>query len=138
MKWLRRSGVFQLLALLVFLTLFGLASEAMAYKTKSSKKSGVRVDVKPVQLVPGRPANFEVRMNTHSVPLDQDMTTVCTLLDDQGRKYKPLKWQGSPPGGHHRSGVLEFPPLEGNPNSVTLIIRNIADVPERSFGWQVK
>jgi hypothetical protein len=107
MKWLRRSGVFQLLALLVFLALFGLASEAMAYKAKSSKKSGVQVEVKPVQLVPGRPANFEIRMNTHSVPLDQDMTAVCTLIDDQGRKYKPLKWQGSPPGGHHRSGVLK-------------------------------
>ena len=138
MKWLRRLSVFHVLALLVSLALFGLASEAMAYKMKSSKKSGVRVEVKPVQLVPGRQANFEVRMNTHSVPLDQDMTAVCTLIDDQGREYKPLKWKGSPPGGHHRSGVLAFPPLEGNTKSVTLIIRNIANVPERTFGWQVK
>jgi hypothetical protein len=138
MKWLRRSGVFQLLALLVFLALFGLASEAMAYKTKSSKKSGVRVDVKPVQLATGKPANFEVRMSTHSVELDQDLTAVCSLRDDQGREYKPLKWKGSPPGGHHRSGVLAFPPLEGNPKSVTLIMRSIANVPERTFGWQVK
>ncbi len=138
MKWLRRLSVVHVLALLVFLALFGLTSEVMAYKMQSSRKSGVQVDVKPVQLVPGRPANFEVRMNTHSVPLDQDMIAVCILIDDQGREYKPLKWKGSPPGGHHRSGVLAFPPLEGNPKSVTLIIKNIASVPERTFGWQVK
>jgi len=138
MKWLRRITVFHTLALLVSLALFGLASEASAYKTKSSSKSGVQVEVKPVQLAKGKPANFEVRMTTHSVELDQDLTAVCSLKDDQGREYKPLKWKGSPPGGHHRSGVLAFPPLEGNPKSVTLIIRTIANVPERIFAWQVK
>ena len=138
MKWLRRSGVFQLLALLVFLALFGLASNASAYETQSSKANRVQVDVKPVQLATDKPANFKVRMSTHSVELDQDLTAVCSLRDDQGREYKPLKWKGSPPGGHHRSGVLAFPPLEGNPKSVTLIMRSIANVPERTFGWQVK
>jgi hypothetical protein len=138
MKWLRRLSVFHTLALLVSLALFGLASKASAYETKSSKANRVQVEVKPVQLATGKPANFEVRMNTHSVGLDQDLTAVSVLKDDHGREYQPAKWQGSPPGGHHRSGVLAFPPLEGNPKSVTLIIRTIADVTERSFKWQVK
>jgi hypothetical protein len=133
MKWLRRLSVFHTLALLVSLALFGLASNASAYEANR-----VQVDVKPVQLATGKPANFEVRMSTHSVELDQDLTAVCSLRDDQGREYKPLKWKGSPPGGHHRSGVLAFPPLEGNPKSVTLIIRTIASVPQRTFAWQVK
>ena len=36
------------------------------------------------------------------------------------------------------SGTLEFPVIKGNPGSVTLIIKNIASVPERVFTWQVK
>jgi hypothetical protein len=50
MKWLRRLSVFHTLALLVSLALFGLASNASAYETKSSKANRVQVDVKPVQL----------------------------------------------------------------------------------------
>jgi hypothetical protein len=82
---------------------------------RSNRENRVRVDVKPVQLTPGQPVNFEVRMNTHSVGLNQDLLTVSTLTDDQGNEYQPTNWEESPPGGHHRTGVLEFPALEGDP-----------------------
>jgi hypothetical protein len=126
------------LALLVSLALLGLVSEAMGYESKSSWENMVQVEVKPVQLTAGKPASFEVSMNTHSVDLSQDLTAVATLKDDQGREYKPWNWQGSSPGGHHRSGTLAFPALAVNAKSVTLIIRKIADVPERSFQWQLE
>ena len=138
MRILRSYSLRQVLTVLTLLSVFGLASDAEAYKSITSRKNGVTVDVKPLQFAPGKPVKFQVRMNTHSVNLREDMTAVSKLRDDQGREYRPVNWQGSGPGGHHRKGVLEFPTLEGSPRSVTLVIRNIADVPERTFEWKVE
>jgi hypothetical protein len=124
--------------LLTVLFVLNLAVEADAYDTKSNRQNSVRVDVRPIQLHPGKPAKFEVRMNTHSGDLGQDIVAVSTLKDDQGREYRPTNWRGSPPGGHHRKGVLEFPVLDGTPASITLVIRQVADVPERIYEWTVE
>ena len=126
------------LALLVSLALVGPVSQAVAYESKSSGENGVQVEVKPVELTAGKPASFEVSMNTHSGDLSQDLTAVATLKDNQGREYKPLNWRGSSPGGHHRRGTLEFPALAVSAKSVTLTIRKIAEVPERPFQWQLE
>jgi hypothetical protein len=134
----KRIKFYHLLSLLIVLFLVNLAVDAAAYETKSNKQNRVRVDVRPVQLEPGKPARFEVRMNTHSEELSQDMLAVVTLKDNKGREYQATNWVGSPPGGHHLSGVLEFPELDGNPESITLVIRLIADGPDRTFKWSVK
>ena len=133
-----RNSIIGLLAVIgLLLAISGWSPNALAYKAISDNRNRVRVDVKPVQLAPGSSVKFEVRMNTHSVGLSQDLLTVCTLTDDQGNEYRPTNWDGSPPGGHHRTGVLEFPALEGDPGSVTLVIRDIANVPARKFEWTV-
>ena len=124
--------------LVIMLFLVNLAADALAYKTKSNKENRVRVDVRPVQLFPGKPAKFEIRMNTHSGDLSQDLIAVCTLKDSNGREYRPINWNGSPPGGHHRSGVLEFSELDEGTESITLVIREVADVPERVFNWSIE
>ncbi len=124
--------------LITFSFLVGLTIDAEAYKTKANSQNQVRVDVRPMQLFPGKPARFEIRMNSHSGDLGQDIVAVSTLEDNQGREYRPTNWQGSPPGGHHRKGVLEFPALDGAPVSITLVIRQIANVPERIFVWTVE
>jgi hypothetical protein len=120
---------------IVVVLIFGLAFiiPAAAYERLSSRENVVSVDVVPIVLVSGKPVKFEIRMSTHSVSLDQNIVGISILKDDLGRKYLPVNWNGSPAGGHHRSGVLEFPLLKGNPGSVTLIIQNIANVPERTF-----
>ena len=138
MRVLKNFSPGQVLTVLIVLAMFGLASNAGAYNSIKSRKNGVTVDVKPLQFVTGKPARFQVRMNTHSVNLGEDMVAVSLLRDDQGREYRPLRWDGSPPGGHHRNGVLEFPNLEGNIKSFTLLIRNIAGVPERTFEWKME
>ena len=116
----------------------GLVLEAHAYDRKSNRENRVRVDVVPLQLASGKSVKFEVRMNSHSGDLGQDMVIVSTLKDDQGREYRPMRWKGSPPGGHHRNGILEFPTLAGKSESVTLVIRDIADVPERIYKWKLE
>jgi hypothetical protein len=135
MKLKKTFGIFALTAMALAA---GLAFGVDAYETKSNRENRVRVDVKPIQLTPGRPAKFEVRMNTHSADLGQDMVAVSNLKDNLGREYMASGWQGSPPGGHHRKGVLEFPDLAENSESITLVIREIDDVPERTFNWRIE
>lgn len=120
------------------LFLLNVTFNSLAYKAQSDNQNSVRVDVRPVQLLPGKQAKFEIRMNTHSGNLGQDMLAVCTLKDNNGREYRPTSWNGSPPGGHHRSGVLEFSELEDAARSITLVIREVADVPQRVFNWSIE
>ena len=135
---LKHLKISHFVSLMIMLFLITMAADASAYKTKSNKKNSVRVDVRPVQLLSGKPAKFEIRMNTHSGDLSQDLIAVCTLKDNSGREYHPTNWDGSPPGGHHRSGVLEFSELGEGVESITLVIREVANVPERVFNWAVE
>jgi YHS domain-containing protein len=112
-------------------------SNAVAFDIQTNDENSVRVDVKPVALITGKPAVFEIRLNTHSVNLSYNMTEISTLQDSEGRIYKAIEWKGSPLGGHHRRGMIEFPKLEGTPQSVKLVIRGIAGVSERSFEWKI-
>ena len=138
MKIDRIYQIFGLAALVIVAVAVGLAVDAGAYEMRTNKEKRVRVDVKPVQLTPGQPAKFEVQMNTHSETLEEDMVAVSSLKDNAGRVYQATAWQGSVPGGHHREGVLEFSKLEDNTESITLIIRKVANVPERTFEWSVE
>ena len=138
MKIDRIYQIFGLAALVIVAVAVGLAVDAGAYEMRTNKEKRVRVDVKPVQLTPGQPAKFEVQMNTHSETLEEDMVAVSSLKDNAGRVYQATAWQGSAPGGHHREGVLEFPKLEDNTESITLIIRKVSNVPERTFDWSVE
>jgi len=128
----------KLLLVVVIFALAGFFSEAAAFQVKTSNENAVRVDVKPIQLTPGKPAIFEIRLNTHSVELSYDMVQLSSLQDSQGKVYKAMNWKGSSPGGHHRRGVLEFPELQGNLQSIKLIMRDVSDVPARIFEWKIE
>jgi hypothetical protein len=138
MRMIINHGLRNAMIVIALLGVISLVSNADAFSSKKSRKNGVTVDVKPMKFISGQPAKFKVRMNTHSVELEEDMTAVATLSDDQGREYTPVKWDGAGPSGHHRSGTLVFPILEGTPKSVTLVIRDIAKVPERVFQWNLE
>ncbi len=138
MKLMKHFGLAQVLTAVIAIVGIVIASDANAYERISNRENRVRVDVVPVQLESGKSAKFEIRMNTHSGDLSQDLVSVSTLKDDNGREYRPVDWQGAPPGGHHRTGVLEFPALNGNTKSVTLVIRDVANVPERIYKWDLK
>jgi hypothetical protein len=138
MRIRRHYGLSYLMIIVTFFAVLTPLTDAEAYRSVTSRKNGVTVDVKPMKFISGQTAKFKIRMDTHSVELEEDMTAVATLSDDQGREYTPVKWDGAGPGGHHRSGTLEFPILEGRPKSVTLVIRDIANIPERIFKWNLE
>ena len=86
---------------------------------------------------------FTVVMDTHSVDLDRiDLRDLAVLRTDDGREVRPNGWD-APKGGHHREGNLTFPTsaedgsalLGDSTQTITLTIRDVAGVPERSFQW---
>jgi len=87
------------------------------------------------QVTPLSASEFEISMSTHSVELDFGLTEISILYDGSGNIYKPLKWEGSAPGGHHRSGTLKFPEIDKNAKSIKLVIN---DGIEREFNWNLK
>ena len=113
-------------------------TEPSGYQSQVVEGGNVTVEVLPVALKAGSPSEFEIAMNTHSVDLSADMLKAVVLEDDMGKEYAPTKWDGPAAGGHHRSGKIEFPALSSGAKSVTLIVKDIAKVAERTFKWELK
>ena len=111
------------------------SSNVQKWETKTEEQANVTVVITPLDLSPQSTEwKFDVGMNTHSVELDQDMTKSAVLIDDQGKEYKALNWNG-PVGGHHREGVLTFSQITPTPKLVELKISGIGGV-DRLFKWQ--
>jgi len=109
-----------------------------ALAAQTSREGGVTVTVTPKNLAPGAPSwDFEVTLETHTQPLSQDLTRAVLLIGAQGPPQSPLAWEGDPPGGHHRHGLLRFRPPAGHPAIVELRILGIGGVDVRTFRWRL-
>ena len=116
---------------------FDISGTVKEWESKIDDQANITVTVTPTLL--GEKSGewkFDVVIDTHSVEVDQDMTKIVVLVDDQGKEYAPLNWEG-PTGGHHREGVLSFNSVEST-KSVEIKIKDIAGIPERSFKWSLK
>lgn len=117
----------------------GSSFAAPAFAAQSSEVGGVKVVVTPTALGPGVAVwEFKVVMDTHSEPLDDNLTEAAVLIDEAGSRYSPATWQGDPPGGHHRSGTLRFPAPAEMPKAVELQIEGVGGIDTRSFRWELK
>ena len=103
---------------------------------QTSQEGSVSITVTPV--LKDTQWDFSIILDTHSEELNADLTKAAVLLTDDDRQYPPLSWEGDPSGGHHRSGLLRFPPIEPRPTEINLVIRNVGGVGERKFVWQLK
>jgi hypothetical protein len=107
--------------------------------TQTSSARSVTVKVTP-QNVAGdaKMWSFAIVLDTHSAALNDDLVKSSLLIDSTGGRFTPVAWDGAPPGGHHREGVLRFKPVSPQPQSIEIqITRNGEDTP-RSFRWQLK
>ena len=104
-------------------------------ETKENDSGEVRISVTPRVLKSGFPASFDIAFETHSIDLVFDVEDVATLTDTTGTTYIP-HWEGSPPGGHHRSGTLRFTPDLKRKTTLTLTLVDIAGIPSRTFSWK--
>ena len=125
-------------ALIGSANLISAESAPPALEARSSDAEGVRVVVQPRTNAPvdGK-WEFNVSMNTHTKPLNDDLVRVSVLIDDAGHRLIPLAWQGDPPGGHHRKGVLQFRVEDAKPKSVELQIEGVGGAEKRVFQWQL-
>jgi hypothetical protein len=105
-------------------------------KASANDAGGVRVVIKPKSIKPGAAWEFDVTMDTHTKPLDHDLTKISALVADNKDRYAPLDWQGDPPGGHHRKGVLRFPAPATSPTSFELQIEGLGAPGKRVFQWK--
>jgi hypothetical protein len=107
--------------------------------TQTNDEALVTVEVTPLNLADraAEKLTFKVVLDTHSVELAYDLKSIGTLSTDSGETVQPTDWTGAPGGGHHKEGVLAFPQLKNRSQSLTLVLRGIADVPERTFTWKV-
>lgn len=98
----------------------------------------VEVEITPVEISKSSDLwQFKIVLTTHSVELDQDLTKVTLLFDDKGNIYQPVSWEGTPPGGHHREGILSFRSIKPQTLSLRLVIQNIGETKEREFTWNL-
>jgi len=115
------------------------ATIAPGWETKEQADGNVTVSVTPITLRTEFPASFDIAFETHSVDLAFDVTEIAILKDQNGNALGDPKWDGSPPGGHHRSGSLSFSkPLPQTTQQVLLTLKDIAGVVKRTFTWEVK
>lgn len=136
MRYGRWLSVFSMVTLVAATEATALAATELAPQTRS--EGGVSVTVAPRNIPSGTGAwEFELTFDTHTVALDQDLTHSSVLVDAQGKRHAPTGWQGDPPGGHHRKGVLRFKALSELPSAIELRIEGVGGV-QRVFRWQLK
>ncbi len=112
-------------------------SAATPLAPRISDAGGVRVTVTPKAMEPGATVwEFELVMDTHTSPLNDDLARAAVLVDDSGREHAALAWQGDPPGGHHRKGILRFAAPAERTKVVELQISGVGGPGKRMFRWE--
>jgi len=125
-------------AVLAFCVAAG-AAGAADLAPRSSNLEGVSVAVTPKDVAPGAATwEFSIALNTHSQNLSDDLVKTAVLIDSQGGRHAPTSWEGTPPGGHHRSGILRFKGLGAQADAIELQIRRPNEAAPRSFQWKLK
>lgn len=111
----------------------GAAAQSNALVTVTSIERSVTVKVTP-RGVAGAEWEFAVVLDTHSAKLDDDLVRTTVLRVD-GREFRPVRWTGAKPGGHHREGVLAFASPGGAVGPVELLILRAGEPAPRVFRW---
>ena len=118
---------------------FAGAASAAELEARTSNAAGVTVKVTPKDVAPGSSTwTFAVVLDTHSRDLSDDLVKDSALVDARGTRYAPIAWEGAPPGGHHREGVLRFKGLGPEPGAFELQIRRPGESAARVFRWTLK
>lgn len=115
------------------------AKAASTLPPRTNDGGGVRVVVTPKpHTINAATWDFNVALDTHAKPLTEDLAAASSLVDDQGRAIPAKSWNGDPPGGHHRKGVLQFSAPTNNPAIFEVQVKGVGGVDVRIFRWDLK
>lgn len=131
-------GVLAVAAYYFFSLKMATAPEAETLPSQTSEREGIKIQAAGADFDIKKSVRFEITIDTHAGSLDFDLAEISTLEDDLGNQYSPTAWEGSAPGGHHRSGTLVFPGLKAGTGYLTLLIKDNPDLEPRSFEWDLK
>lgn len=133
-RWMRG-----LVAAALLVAAVPMARAGSALAPQVNREGAVTVKVTPGKFAPV-PAtwDFEVVFDTHTAALTGDPAQFAVLVDAQGRTHAPLRWDGDPPGSHHRKGTLRFRAPEARSGSIELRLNGVGGVATRSFRWDVR
>jgi hypothetical protein len=128
--------------ILVFLALLLMVGDdnkttAQGLDTLVDGQNSITVKATPLGFNENEEFKIDIKMDTHSVDLNYDIAEISILEDSKGNTYNAVQWNGSPPGGHHRSGTLSFPPVEGSTTFLKLTIPDMNGA-DRIFTWNLK
>ena len=119
--------------------LYTLGAVAAELAPQNSQAGGVSVSVKPTDVSAAATTwKFQVTLTTHSGDLGDDLARSAILVDAAGKPQPALGWDGDPPGGHHRKGVLRFKALSPRPDALELRIPRAGEAAPRTFRWKLK
>jgi len=123
---------------LLLMAVIGVRGASAPGLTRTHSGGGVTVKVTYLQAEGKEEARFQVVLDTHSVDLDAfDLKALSLLRDEAGKTYEPtgVENKGS---GHHREIVLSFPKPSPETKRLELVIKDIAEVKERTFRWDLQ
>ncbi len=110
-----------------------LASESLP--AQSSSVSGVTLKVTPRGLK-SNTWEFDLTFDTHSQDLKDDLLRSAVLVAG-GAQAAPLAWEGDPPGGHHRKGMLRFAAPTPRPAVIELHVSRPGESKPRIYRWRL-
>jgi len=128
-----------ILGLLALATALAISAAVVAgsLPPRSDSRDGVTVSVKPRSLT-GAVWEFDVALNTHSQDLSDDLAKSAILIAEGGARITATGWQGDPPGGHHRRGVLSFAAPSPMPSAFELRVERPGEPAPRAFRWTLR
>jgi len=101
--------------------------------TQKSVAQGVTVAVTPGTLDEDASIwDFAVAFDSQHKRLDDEIMDSVVLLGD-GRRVKPLAWEGEAVGGRHRAGVLKFIAIKPRPKELQLQLQRPGEAKPRVF-----
>jgi hypothetical protein len=101
--------------------------------TQKSVAQGVTVAVTPGTLDADASIwDFAMAFESQHKRLDDEIMDSVVLLGD-GRRVKPLAWEGEGVGGRHRAGVLKFIAIQPRPKELQLQLQRPGEAKPRVF-----
>ena len=132
------SVLFAGLLLMAVIGVRGASGASAPGLTRTHSGGGVTVKVTYLNAAGKDDVRFQVVLDTHSVDLDQyDLQALSLLRDDTGQSYQPTKVENKG-SGHHREIAVVFPKPSAGAKRLDLVIKDVAQVKERIFSWDLK